>query len=463
MKSDVNNRGFALVATRQIGRGEVIYIERAAIASQIPNFCLACFSRNENHDTNDNSGESKSCQSLVAENMLGPSRIGCKCYNVRACQHCFRSLEPVSSITCDNTLNPLEASEKPAFHSKSSSALPLPSLWSVPEYQGRNWTITRDVFSICHYERCFAVEEGAGRIVCQQCNALFCSKSCFDAHCNEMGTCCLCSAVVQTMVHETCCCQEEGEEKGTIQPPLILAARMFCAAVFKHRLQEHPPADDLFAGMCGSECDITPLELGVLHQQQRGQQFYSLKEAHAALSLVLSLSNEEKKNYFSLSFLHRLAAIAARNGFAVASKNPFSTYYSDLIRVAGGRNTARHKNYMKEVSLALGSKDGTLQRGMDDEVENRCMAKMVAMFTLTARINHSCDPCAEVRGQQFSDCQIDLIARRDISVGEEITISYINIGRNAGRSASDRQRRMRELKARYLFLCDCSRCSVRTK
>ena len=95
---------------------------------------------------------------------------------------------------------------------------------------------------------------------------------------------------------------------------------------------------------------------------------------------------------------------------------------------------------------------------MDKQVENQCAIQIAAIFPLTARINHSCDPCTEVRSEEFVDCNIDLVARRNIETGEEITISYINMGKNAGRAASDRNRRVRELRARYLFTCDCVRC-----
>jgi len=74
-------------------------------------------------------------------------------------------------------------------------------------------------------------------------------------------------------------------------------------------------------------------------------------------------------------------------------------------------------------------------------------------------MNHSCEPSAEVQSQVFVDNHIDVIALRDIAPGEEITISYINLGKNAGRIATDRVKRMRQLQSRYLFLCDCSLCS----
>ena len=85
--------------------------------------------------------------------------------------------------------------------------------------------------------------------------------------------------------------------------------------------------------------------------------------------------------------------------------------------------------------------------------------RMFCLFALTARCNHACEPNAEVRSEQYMDGVIDLVATRDIQVGEEITISYISV-RNSNRSGSHLSclKRQRELQAKYLFHCTCERC-----
>lgn len=88
----------------------------------------------------------------------------------------------------------------------------------------------------------------------------------------------------------------------------------------------------------------------------------------------------------------------------------------------------------------------------------QCVVEMGGIFTLTARMNHSCDPNAEIRGQEYVDCNIDVVAKQEIEKGEEICISYINLGSNPSYSASARNRRQRQLTSRYLFHCQCSRC-----
>ena len=88
----------------------------------------------------------------------------------------------------------------------------------------------------------------------------------------------------------------------------------------------------------------------------------------------------------------------------------------------------------------------------------QCCVKMGGIFTLTARMNHSCDPNAEIRSQEYVDCNIDIVAKKDVGRGEEICISYVNLGPNPSNSIVARNRRQRELRSRYLFHCQCSRC-----
>jgi SET domain-containing protein len=87
---------------------------------------------------------------------------------------------------------------------------------------------------------------------------------------------------------------------------------------------------------------------------------------------------------------------------------------------------------------------------------------MGGIFTLAAMINHSCDPCAEIRGYEYVDCNIDVVAKRSIKKGEEITISYLGV-QPSSTSAILRNRRQRELESRYLFICTCSCCKEQCK
>ena len=86
----------------------------------------------------------------------------------------------------------------------------------------------------------------------------------------------------------------------------------------------------------------------------------------------------------------------------------------------------------------------------------QCAVMVAAICPFSARINHSCDPNAELKSQEYVDGHVDVVARRDISVGEEVTIAYID---STSRRMSSRFRRQRELRSRDRCECVCERCS----
>lgn len=120
--------------------------------------------------------------------------------------------------------------------------------------------------------------------------------------------------------------------------------------------------------MCGVANDITALELGLPGELDRDTCSYTLNPPYDAVCHSLGMSNEEKE-HFTLERFQLLAVIAARNAFAIKTQNPFRTYYAALLRAAGGRGTDRHSELMKQVAVALGSENGTLQRDMDRKVD----------------------------------------------------------------------------------------------
>jgi hypothetical protein len=76
----------------------------------------------------------------------------------------------------------------------------------------------------------------------------------------------------------------------------------------------------------------------------------------------------------------------------------------------------------------------------------------VALYLEASAFNHDCDPNAV---QSFDDPTLDIMihATRDIQVGEEITISYINTGSNRPHWI-----RRAELLQSHHFLCCCESC-----
>lgn len=311
------NRGYALIASRDILRGEVIFTERAAEASQMPRQCLIC--RNTKTDK-------QKSQHL---------------YRVKGCQHCFQSVEPASSILSFDT-----------------AKLPMEEYWPVLD-ENKPGPVRR-------------------RVECQECNALFCSKQCHESHNKIMGNCCLCRKTIQAAVH-ACCCQinssTDKEEDSTdeessisVEPSMVLASRIFCAEVQRYRANLD---DSPFLGICGESCDINPLEIGLL--QREGEQDkvqYSLQNIYDALCNTLELT-EMEYDAFPLTSFEKYVAQAARNGFNITTRSPFREYYSAMTRATGGRNSERHKATVKQLALALGAENGELRRDMDREIDEK--------------------------------------------------------------------------------------------
>jgi hypothetical protein len=72
-----------------------------------------------------------------------------------------------------------------------------------------------------------------------------------------------------------------------------------------------------------------------------------------------------------------------------------------------------------------------------------------ALFAIGSLMNHSCVPSAQVcylRG----DHGAAVLAKRDLTAGEELTINYVDVAAPVGR----RRRQLRH----YGFVCDCPKC-----
>ena len=165
-----------------------------------------------------------------------------------------------------------------------------------------------------------------------------------------------------------------------------------------------------------------------------------------------------EQSQLPLQVLERLASQSARNTVGFRTQSPFKSYFSALRRASGGWGTPRYEENRKALAIALVGKEELPGRGsnMDRELYERLAPPLAALFSLTARLNHSCQPNAQLEAQVFVDCHVDVVATRPISVGEEITISYLG----PVRPSSTSTRRRRELRAKYLFDCQCSLCST---
>jgi hypothetical protein len=231
-----------------------------------------------------------------------------------------------------------------------------------------------------------------------------------------------------------------------------LTAQLFCHAVTYYRRHDSSLKGRVLSGFCGTADNLAALELGI-QEGEDGE--YTLEALYQALVDILEIVPSESKT-LSLELLHTLAAKAGRNGFGLLTQSPFKTYHAALLRQSISRDSPQHQAHIQQIASTLFGKDH-LERGMDRLIEALVAPEIAAVFALTARCNHSCNPNAQVQSQEFVDAHIDLVALEEIAAGQEILISYIAVGSNVGKKS--RIQRQRELQAKYLFVCDCSKCS----
>jgi hypothetical protein len=447
--NNINNRGFALVATKAFSKGSVIFTESALDSVQIPAAISQWSTRQEKAKSSDGASSDETFAATI--------------FDVKGCQYCFRSLEPVS---CLAKVVASKANPSPQLE----DTIPLSHLWPVTDHgcvsvNGSDYEDDSEQFK----------PYGEKQFQCVKCQSAFCSESCYNKFGTELGNCCTHREAIlsffkecdsdRTTDQDEECHDRAGRVHG-VDPSdeMFLAVRLFCAAAHRHRRDKKVESCleglnenvILLDGICGNSSDMSPLEIGIEVFDREGEARYSLAPLHSALCSILSIESELQA-VLSVEYFEQLAAITARNGFAHTTQSPFSVYYQSLLRECG-RGTLKHKKVMSELAKALGSPDGTLNRSMDKDIARQCAVRTASLFPLTAKTNHSCDPNCEALHGVFPNSRTDIVASKDIEKGEELTISYINIGPGTGKANTRRNHRQKLLRARYLFMCDCPRC-----
>lgn len=381
-------RGNILIATQSIPKGQVIFTERAVLAAQVPlGHCHIATREPANH-----------------------KHVGI--YTVRACQHCFRSLEPASSLSKQIKESYSESnneSENDSAVLRGEHRIPMPEMWPVPEYHypnqhesQRNQTGAAaksvPMGTGSHHD----LDLTSGRITCSSCRALFCSTSCANSYKDTLGSCCVCVRAIEALVHLSCRSSADGHASGPlvrtdssnthehdesetaknvqqndiscggekikidIDPVIILAARMFIAQVQSYR--SAAVGRDLFHGLCGEAMDIPILQLGSF---DAALGTYTLEKEYEAIANAIQLSEAERQSPFSLHDFHRMVAKAQRNAISLTTGSPFRTYYQAVLRNTGGRGSTKQQRIVSELAKVLGSENGTLTRDMDQVVESK--------------------------------------------------------------------------------------------
>ncbi|CAL1526150.1 unnamed protein product [Lymnaea stagnalis] len=172
-----------------------------------------------------------------------------------------------------------------------------------------------------------------------------------------------------------------------------------------------------------------------------GEQFQVQREV-LRKHLTDALFEESVQEWFTSEGFNSLFALIGTNGQGIGSSS-FSRWV---------KNTEK---------LPLGDSE---RKQLDDLIE-KCYEQLEevsgdfldcegsALYQLQSSCNHSCIPNAEITFP-YGDNTLALVALKDISPEEEITISYLGCC-DLERSRHSRQKALKE---NYLFKCTCEKC-----
>ncbi|TFY72894.1 hypothetical protein EVG20_g84 [Dentipellis fragilis] len=82
-----------------------------------------------------------------------------------------------------------------------------------------------------------------------------------------------------------------------------------------------------------------------------------------------------------------------------------------------------------------------------------------ALYVVSSYAQHSCEPSARPSFASGTS-ELHLIASRDLTAGDEITVAYVDVAQHEGESVAETRRRRRfELARGWRFACTCDRCA----
>ena len=443
------HKGNGLVATRDIRQGETLFTEQQshiATSIQMP------------------------LRETANTQPFGP---------VLACQSCFSCLEPASS-----------------YFGNGNNALPMDYLWPIPEYskefQDILWnTVTnddtedKDANDENHDE--LFLEDAHGRILCENCQALFCCRLCQNSFRTQvLQDCCRYRRALGALL--TVALDYDDTKSLADHWEVVLATRLFCASVTEQKgnsilddnevkAQKGSCLDKVLEGMCGDPTDLALLQLGIPYpSDNKNGCIFSVEPFYDAVCAALSLNyvlTKEEFSIFSLKFFERLVVVCKRNALDVKTKSSFSHYQDKVREVCCGISNKggcgdndsdtpdkEALQYYEQIVKSIGTvvmSNGHITGNVEEVLGQVDCCVLLPLF---ANINHDCNPSVNVvdglPSSSSVGCRIDLVAIRDITKGDELSVSYLS----PRAFELEEVHRNKRLEMNYLFRCRCSRCST---
>ncbi|XP_076044541.1 SET and MYND domain containing, class 5 isoform X2 [Oratosquilla oratoria] len=314
-------------------------------------------------------------------------------------------------LACDFCLRPLETADENARRLTQNPKLVLP-----------------------YPECCDTRKESV--IECPQCDASYCSQDCKDSAWNQYHkTLCLYSFTPEPS-HPLVVLQEAW--KHMHYPPetacIMLLARIMSTVI---QATDKEGATMLFMQFCHR----TVNEEEEIAHKLLGEEFHGQLEMLRSI-MEKALGYEEVRHWLTSEGFRSLVALVGTNGQGIGT-SPLSRWVRncDMLDIS------------KEEKEKLDQFIDDVYEQLDKEAGGFLNNEGSGLYPLQSSCNHSCSPNA-MPTFPYNNFQLVMTAVKDINVGEEICVSYLDEC-NLVRS---RHSRIKMLRENYLFTCRCTKC-----
>ncbi|CAG0919945.1 unnamed protein product [Notodromas monacha] len=284
------------------------------------------------------------------------------------------------------------------------------------------------------------------------CSKVPCSNSCDVLYCSDA-----CRQIAWNLYHRLLC---RGDAFGDYVHPSALLLEAW-------KSMHYPPETttiELLSRLVARVRCCESLDKGL----EPFQAMCSDIRGEASNDLALKLLGTEFKDRINVLFsLFSQAYEGEDLKEQIFTKEGFTSLLALIARNGQGIGTSPWADYVREVEKLKPLEDPSSQDSKNlDQIIDAVYADMSdktglefinvegsGLYEIHSRINHSCEPNAEVRFQ-LGCHTLTVVTLSDIRQGDEICISYLD----ECLLARSRHSRQKVMKDDYGFVCHCSRC-----
>lgn len=301
--------------------------------------------------------------------------------------------------------------------------------------------LTTDYSISLPYAECCPIQEQlGGHTKCPDCRENYCSDDCLQNAAKLYHRALCLGAAKGNSEHPTNALVEFW--KKTHYPPETSSIQLVVKIIgmFKQ-------TDDI-AGLRAKFDDFVSQTMNedlMIFHKMLGENFsQQIDELYELISRAFDPAADERLQWLTLSGFRSLLALIGTNGQGIGTSS-----FADWVRNVSELDLPDPQRESVDVLI------DNLYNKLDEVVGSFLNNEGSALYSHQSKVNHSCAPNAECRFPHSNNL-LALTATRDIKVGEEICISYLD------ECALERSRHSRQkmLSENYLFQCQCEKCET---